>query len=253
MLKFGNKETLEIVINSWAQVVGSVTVTGITRSGIIKLSHATKDAVTGKNTTTHRIDDIPIMLTAMTNDSQVHRSVLVTIDLKIGGDVTITLMSGYIGGWTRLAWPNVTQGVSFAGRGFRRYETTANPAAGAQVSYTFEDYLMLLIQAVSIRLVTDATAANRRAHFIFQGSGGTFQEFISPADQTASQTIDYRLVPVPAAGTLNDDDNIIVPIPKDLLMYKAGTFTTTLTNGQAGDDWGAGAIESLARYLPANA
>lgn len=122
--------------------------------------------------------------------------------------------------------------------------TTANPAAGAEVSYTNPGLIIYsCLYAIRIRLVTDATVANRRVTLIVSDVDGTTPLYvgISPIDQTASQTIDYFFGPYGVAMAAAVNSRIAIPVPP--IHWCRNMVLSTSTSGiVAGDDFAAATL-----------
>lgn len=149
------------------------------------------------------------------------------------------LAQDYVGTGLGLSWRPGRIRSSSDAPGIIRTITGTDPAAGADISETVPTGARWNLLAMRAQLVTDATAANRRALFRLTDGTTPFSQVRSELVQTASQTITYvwqRGVP---SLNSSDDGFAMVQMP-DLPTLGAGFIILSATvNLQAADNWAA--------------
>lgn len=116
----------------------------------------------------------------------------------------------------------------------------ADPAAGAEVTYTVPAGSGLLLKAVRVRLVTSAVVANRVPILtIADDNANTVMEFPASAAQAASLTVDYSFVAdlgyAMAAAVAN---KLAVGIAPFLYLPDGWTIKTVTSAIDVGDNYG---------------
>lgn len=116
-------------------------------------------------------------------------------------------------------------------------KTTADPAAGAQVSWTADEDV--IIHALSFSLTTDANVANRQVRLEAKDS----------ANNIFFRTIGQQIIAASVAGAVitgfegeteaaPGSNWVLLPLPSGGLRLKTGdVLYTSLNNGQVGDDF----------------
>jgi hypothetical protein len=238
MLKFGNKTPMKIRLNVAADIIGSLILQGITRSGLISLEGKTSSD--GKlNTTEIGIDDFPIMLSVTDKTKFFNpKQCWVSVEMEMFDQEIVTLCSGFVYLDKGVSFPAITQEDNMPGRGYIVEEVTLNPAAGAEILETVPAGEKWLIHSASVTFVADATVVNRKPHFVFRNDNGNQLEAFGYANVAASETVllcgaKYGYVP-----DAEDAGAIPMVLPPDLWMLPAGTITTDTNNMQAGDNYG---------------
>lgn len=114
---------------------------------------------------------------------------------------------------------------------------TADPAAGADVSYTADDDM--IVYSFVVPFVTSAVVANRRVRVVADDGADVF--FRSPAvtTQAASLTRVYSGVTGSAPSADLDPDIVVGFPPEGLRLRKGDRFIVTAQNKDAGDNFGA--------------
>lgn len=238
MLKFGNLTPMKIRLNVAADIIGTLILRGITRSGMINLEGRT--SADGKlNTTEIGIDDFPIIL-SVTDKSKFFspKQCWVSVELEMFDHEIITMCSGFVYLDKGVSYPAITQEDNIPGKGFITEEVTLNPAAGAEILETVPAGEKWLIHSLSVTLVTDASGGTRKPHFVFRNDNGATVRIFSYANIATSKT---TLLSVAQFGQIADaDDNNVVPIvlPPNLWMLPAGTITTDTNGIMGGDNYG---------------
>ncbi len=120
-------------------------------------------------------------------------------------------------------------------RRFRIIETGADPAAGADWTFTVPAGAVWEIVAAYAVLVTDATVVSRAARLVVNDGVADFLS-IAPADvQTESLTYRYAWLGVGAAYRAANGQ--VVALPR-LVLEPGWTFGTSTEGIVAGDNWG---------------
>jgi hypothetical protein len=118
--------------------------------------------------------------------------------------------------------------------------SSADPAAGAEISYTLPAGYRYQILSVQATLVTDATAANRFPVLTINDGTNDVAGFAAGTAQTATQTVAYQFGPGIAGYQASLRTHVPTATP---LILKAGNIIKTVTAGiVAGDNWGIARI-----------
>ncbi len=250
LLKFGREMTIELVIQNKAGTNTStyVKVAVVTREGL-QIFPITLDNSIEITTQTFKLNDIPILVSAYDSGPAIEQgNCYISAFLRLNGQAFYTLFSGLVYRGKGISWPTNVIEDTTPTHGMITEMNIADPAAGAELTYTVPDNRIFVLQGVRFSLVTAVAAANRRVHLNIQFPGGWDFDFFSSYDQTASLTRYYTCTHV---GTLlddQDDNDVIIPIPPNLFLTQGAVISTVTTNLQAADNFGAGGIETLA-YL----
>ena len=236
MFKYGREATFELQIRHQASVAGTFQVSGGTRSALIS-TEITIAADADPVTTTIRVDDFPTFLAASSTDTaNVQGALFVTVNLLINGEIVACLMSGNVTESRPLTWPAHNLHEQMPNRGEISTVTTANPAAGAQVSFTTDDNEIWRILWCTITLVTDANAATRRLHINFINGGNNKISHFSSSDHIANTTLVYTVGAMSGSLAGGQEDDRHFPILDHLWLEPSSEITTDIANGQVGDD-----------------
>ena len=117
-------------------------------------------------------------------------------------------------------------------------ENAANRDAGAEATITVPTSRTWKIHGIFVQLVTDANAADRRVHFEFVNQQGATLNTFGGADHAASLTRDYNVAKWGVIPDNIDDDDILIPLPQDIILASGSIIRTVTTNLQVGDDFG---------------
>lgn len=227
---------LSITIMSTAEQ--PITIRGATREGIF-VYRAVGGTLYTPTTTVFPLPDVPLWISVIDLDGnfeigQCHARVSLTVN----SDIIQELTAGWVTSNQSIAWPNTQQERPTQGRGQLISVSGANPAAGAEVSITVPSNTIWLVRAVRFTLVAAAAAASRRVHLVFTEKDGMAFDVLSPTDQIISETKTYSAVPGYAGGTATNDNDIIIPLPQDLILNPESTITTETFNINVGDNYG---------------
>lgn len=131
--------------------------------------------------------------------------------------------------------PYLTEPVDFTKHGFRESVKGASPAAATDYSVTLSPRYVTLLESVFVRLVCDATVANREVVLEYQTNEALrFAVFGAPVVATASQTVDYVFVAGPKTSEWPIDSTIMVgftPLP----LVGSEIWKLHIVNAQAAD------------------
>ena len=240
MLNFEEGNGIQIEIRSQSRSGGSVTIRGMTREGLFIFVHqmATAGALTVE---TFGIPDIPIMLTVVDRTgSKDQGNTYIVINLLIDGEVIQELTAGLVQRDKGITYPNAPTPNQRPNGGDISSFAIGNPAAGAEFAFVSPTNQAYRLMWVRFRLITDATVANRRVHLVLGDSAGISFDAIAGAVQTASQNIFYTAAAFPSMPIASDDNDILIPIPGNLIFTGESEINTKTTNLQAGDNFGTG-------------
>ena len=241
-LDWGRSATFDLVIvhrSTINSVAGAIIVNVLTKSGRLVIPLTLSNAV-GTTTITRKLDDIPILVSVVNVSSgAVVGECYVSCTLNIDGRAAYNLCSGLVYTDKGISWPVNVSEVNFPFPGAVNALNSANPAAGAEISFTTNTNQTLELIAASFTLVTAVAAANRRVHIQVTYPTGEMFDFVSNTDQAASLTRHYTLTGYPTGLTEAAGSEIHIPIPYRFLLVPGTTIATLTDNLQAADDFGA--------------
>jgi len=168
MLKFGQKAPIGLRLTTQASSAAILTVKGMTREGPFTLAHQT--VATGDRTTENfQLPDIPIFVSVFDLSAFfVQGACYASLGLTLNDDIIHPLGSGLVYIQHPLTWPPTLSQDWRPKGGELRSVSSANPAAGAELSLGVTTNFTWRILAVSFTLVTDATVTNRLPHLVFE-------------------------------------------------------------------------------------
>lgn len=157
----------------------------------------------------------------------------------------IMLTTGYVSIAQQLSWPESTPKNAFEIEGVPVVVTVANPAAGANWSYTVPDGTDFLCRAIRFRFVTAVAAATRQVRIEWLSGANVIHQAIFATTQIASLTYDYNAardaVTEVLVGTLI---NRSMP---DLRLFNSQIIRVQTTSIQAADQFSAVVLQGLRR------
>lgn len=152
-----------------------------------------------------------------------------------------TLISDYLEDGHSLAWPGGLMRASVEGPGSLVSQSTADPAAGAEISFSVPADRRMRIRTLRFQLVTAIAVANRQVHIVLDDSANVFYDHPALAVQVASTTVTY--VAAPGVQALTTTDGVqVIPLPQDTMMFVSWRLRTVTTGIQAADDFGPAEI-----------
>jgi len=147
-----------------------------------------------------------------------------------------TILSNYVSSGNVIGWPEGPNQQSVQGSGVPVSLQQANPAPGADWTFTIPTANRLLVQSISAQLVTSVAVANRQPHFQeADAAGHVLWDVAASAVQAASITVRYSLAGG-VTGAVNDN-SAIVPIPQVAQLLQGWTIKSVTTAIQAADQW----------------
>lgn len=157
-------------------------------------------------------------------------------------DVRTFLAAGYATQFSPVTWPGTGLNAPTAGRGMFRVVLAADPPANTEIGFVGPTFTLWRIISFHARLVTDATAINRRVKLVASGAGIRFGSYLSSAAQAASLTIDYATVRGVVGGGIANS-TIELGYSEPIFLLPGHLLQTDTQSLQAGDNWGPGAVE----------
>ena len=237
-LAFQGNSQFGLSITIMSTATQPVTIRGATREGAF-VYRAVGGTLYSPTTSTFPLPDIPIWLSVIDLDGNFEQGQChVRLSLTVNSDIIQEIAAGWVTSNQSIAWPNTQQERPTAGRGRLVSVSGANPAAGAEISIVVPSNVIWLVRAVRFTLVAAAVAASRRVHLVFTEKDGMKFEVLSPTDQIISETKTYSAIPGYAGGTATNDNDIIIPLPQDLILNPESTITTETFALDAGDNYG---------------
>jgi hypothetical protein len=148
------------------------------------------------------------------------------------------LISGYAHTYRALVYPPPRHEIPEAGPGAARDLLSADPAAGAELSFGPTSALRWLVGGARFMLVTDATVITRRVNVQLRDPGGGIVWRVpASVSQGAGFTYGYNVVPSSYAQIAGIDE-ITVPVGERPLVRSGWLLETFTNNLQAGDNFG---------------
>lgn len=239
MLSFEHATAFALQVVSQASVSSTITIRGATREGVFTLSQ-TLAADGSQTTSTFRLPDIPIWISVIdTEGNSEQGDCFITVNLLINDDIAWCLVSGLVYAQKGITWPNNTMEDLKPGHGRIKVVLGSDPAAGAEISETVPNGRAWKIHTLRLNLVTAVAAAARRVHVVITSAGLPILDVFSDIDQAASENRMYSVANFGGTDDSADDNDILIPFPKDLILPENTTITTQTTNLQAADNWAA--------------
>jgi hypothetical protein len=163
------------------------------------------------------------------------------VGIQVGGAATgvphAQLISDYVTGAARLAWPGGQLRSSVDGPGLVRSVIGADPSAGNEIDGQVPTGARWRLIGALFQLTTDATVADRYVHWILDDGAYRYLESMAYYKQTASTTWKYNVWGLSYAGSLSDG-LYGIPIHLHPLMAAGHRYYTFTTGLQAGDNFG---------------
>jgi hypothetical protein len=236
MLAFEHGMKISLVIKTKAKTLGTVVISGFTSEGQFIYKHATLN--TGvENSSTFNLPDMPIMLSVVDSaDDFQQGACFATLDLLMNGVKVLELCSGSIYRSKSISWPQTNTADKKPDGGLLSLTVGTDPAAGAAASITVGTNEIWKIRGIDVTLVTDATVVNRRMHLDAIITFVSRFSFFCDIEQAASTTRKYFFQPSTDMPDREDDGNILVAIPNDLVLYSGFKLETDVTGMVAGDN-----------------
>lgn len=235
MLKFGKTAKLELRVTSIATAVTTISIRGVTRSGVVSFVHTTA-ATSQQSSTNFLIDDVPTVLSITPAASGFyHGNVWASVSLMVNGQVVFPMVSGFVTGAKGLSWPSSILTDTMPGYGQITLLQPADPAVGNNFSRAVQSGEKWKMLYATFYLTTNATVAARRVRFSNEINATIFASTFGSVDQAASTTKTYVIAKFGAIPTEENSNIILVPMPHDFWFDDVDTVNIIVANMQAGD------------------
>lgn len=237
MLSFEFAASISIRIDAQSISGNPITIRGATRESQFVYVHTPNSDKT-PSTEQFRITEMPLWLTAQDEQgSGVSGQCYVRLSLVFNGDVLYQFASGYVYGQYGISWPMATLKESTPTFGQRKLITVDGDGVGLEHTVTVPANQMWKILSLRYTLVTAATVGSRRTHVTFGYDTTVLYDVLSSVDQIISQTRKISCTQIAGAGTYADDNDIVIPLPVDLILPSGSKIKTSTTNLAAGDNY----------------
>lgn len=238
MLAWEHGATFDIEIITRSDDNSTVEVIGFTREGPFTFNF---DLVNTQlvQSNIFRIPDVPISVSVHTQTAGVQfGESYATIYLRANQTRIMRLASGFISSQAGISYPSTQFYPPIPGHGRIVADLVSSPAANTQFTHEIEDNTIARVIGMSIILDTDANAADRQLHVVFDMAGGSgSMRVTSPVTQPANTVYTYILGIFGQAPTAVTDSIVYIPIPHDIWMKDNNDIDSITTNFQAGDDF----------------
>lgn len=131
----------------------------------------------------------------------------------------------------------------------RRVITVANPAAGADFSYTVETGARLELINVSFTLVTDGTAGNRVAQVKLTNAGGNIMHFVTSGTNHAASLTKAYYFGATGPATVNNPITVMVMSELNRVVMDAGDIVASLIDTIKATDQLSAIVLTFNQYL----
>ena len=236
-LSFENGTAFSLSITMNGPAGATIAIRGFTKEGPFNLK--VPIVTTGvSQTNTFRIPDVPIAISVVDNAGNLKQGMLFAeLRLVINETPSYALCSGWVYKNKSLSYPAIQNAESIPDRGeFAEVASAAQPAAGAEISYTFDAGYTYRIIDFRADLQTAVAVANRRATFGITFAGNDHYIMQALVDQAASLTYKYRGSIKAGQSTIVGTDPL-VEIPQECWTKGSEIFFTSTKNIQAADQW----------------
>lgn len=250
MLAFEHATTFGLQIVSQANQSDFITIRGYTQEGLFTLKHAVLNDGS-LQTENFRLPDFPIAIGVFDDLGLFQQGDLyVSLSLTLNGDVINELCSGLVYQQKSISYPASNSTDRRPGGGNIRSALGANPDAGSEFTITVPNGHQWKVMGIKATLITDATAANRRVHFVYAPVDGSALHVYNEIDHVASTTRNYHGLQMGAMPDSADNTEILIPLPQNFILDEGSSITSVTTNLQATDNWGAPVFTVEEFYRP---
>lgn len=237
MLSFKHGLKIGLRITSQSYVATTLIISGVTRSGKFLFKHTTTaDGVI--KTEDFGLPDIPIFVSVIdSGTSTLQGGLFSRLSLLLDEDKLLALASGYVYKDRSIGWPMTQNDEGRVGGGRLVSSAGSLPAAGAEVDITVPTGRTWRLMSLQIGLTTGVAVALRRVHIRITKGGDILYDFFSNIDQAESLFKTYMGQPVGVIPASEDNNSIIIPIAKDIILPANAHIITATTNIQAADQF----------------
>lgn len=115
----------------------------------------------------------------------------------------------------------------------------ADPAAGAEVSFTIAAGNYLELRSVVFQLVTTAGGSARQVTLLLDDGTNVFARITTPVTQAASLTYNYTFATAGVNASALANTDVLVTLPSGLVLGAGFRVRTSTLNIAGGDNYGA--------------
>jgi len=237
MLDFEYATKIEIQVETKTTATGSLLLHGMTQKG--QFTYRPNPSSSGLLVTDKfAVTDIPIYISLDdTVGTYNPGEIYAVVSLLINGTKVYQYCAGYVSFRTSITWPMSETVPPLIHKGFYTTLTSADPAAGSEITFTVADAHFIKVKAVRFTLVAAAAAASRRVHLVFTFNTTPVYDIIANTDQIISETKIYSGVAGGGGSAATNDNDIYIPLPTEIVMGATDTIETSTFNLQAGDNY----------------
>ena len=146
------------------------------------------------------------------------------------------LIGDYVTNFNVVGWPGARQIDPTESTGFSHSIQQANPAAGADWTFTAGTLQRLNVRSFSAQFVASATVATRNIEVIVDDGANVVWRTSAPAGVTAGQTVQLSATGSnQPTGIVTTDFTVL--IPPGLILAPGWRVRTATANIQVGDQW----------------
>ncbi len=235
MLKFGHKANLELRVVVQSTVTQTIELNGITREGTF--SYRIKAVGDGtQDFFRFKLSDFPIWMNMIDWSTVINPGeCYVSVEMWINRQLVRQFMAGYVYQFKDLSYPQSHIEHMRAGPGRIEAVNGVDPAAGGPVTQNVPNGEVWKLMGANVTLVTDGNAADRVMQL--EISSGNFNlVFSSATNHVANTTRLYTFAAVGSDLAVSADDDIIVPIPSNLILPETFNIRMDTVDDQVGDD-----------------
>jgi len=231
--------TYSIRVTTISGAIATLSVSGLTKAGVFNFRPlTTNDRVFTQ--TTFRIPDFPLFLSISdVVGGLVPGDCWAAADLLINGNKVLELTAGLVYSQKSVDYPASNATDAMPGRGLIKAVTSADPAAGSELSISCPNGAIWKILHGGFTLVCAAVAGSRRVHLQVNDGGTRTTDMFGNTDQIISETKRYSFADYGVIQDETDDNDILINIPADLYLLGGNSLVTVTTNKNAGDNFGA--------------
>lgn len=236
MFKWGSFSEFDLEIRVATEGTDTFQVTGATREAPFTYN-IEPGGIENTEQFIRGISDIPVFLSVHSLTSSVFPGeIWVEVYLRANNVRLFKMVSGYISFDRALAYPTGSGNQPAQEEILPKPEAITDPAAGANLDIGPGTNETWIVHSVSLRLTTDANAADRRVHLrVRDSTSEVVQEFFGSVNQTASLTRDYIFQPLGFIATEEDNNIILVPMSPKIVVARLSDLETDIVNIQVGD------------------
>lgn len=241
-LDFEFATTFALTLGYQTTTSSAIVVAGFTKAGAFR--HKFNPVTTGVLTyETLSLPDVPIGVSVIdVNNGFEQGSLFCQLFLDINKTSALELCAGLVHTTKSISWPHNTSIDPRPGGGHLDTVQGTDPAAGVEISETVPGNEVWKIIAVRFTLVTAAVAVSRRVHLQIVNEGAIIFDTFNDVDQIISETKAYTCAAFGDLPDRTDDNDILIPIPSNLVLDEGSIIRTSTTNLDAGDNFGAPSI-----------